>query len=112
MTVAVGLKLPEVSDLHDPLRGSSTAERPVRRRLKPRLALARLNMCRRHLASSGNRTEAVGVAKVQITEPGFANSRGVFQYGFEDWLQLAGRTADDFQHLRCRSLLLQRFSEV
>ena len=50
MTVAVGLKLPDVSYVHDLLRGRSAANRSIRRH--PPL-LTRLNICRWRAVSSG-----------------------------------------------------------
>src|SRR5262249_32647175 len=45
-------------------------------------------------------------------ELGLADARRLLQHGLEHWLQLAGRTADDLQHLRSRSLLLQRLPQI
>src|SRR5215510_4299470 len=111
MTVSVGLKLHDVSDVGDLLRDYSTADRPVPRRLNPQLAPACLNICRWRIASSGNRAEAVAIAKVQRTELCFANVRGVREHGVKDWLKFAGRTRDDLQHFRCCRLLLQRLGQ-
>ena len=44
---------------------------------------------------------------VQHSELGPANSHRVFEHGIEDWLQLPGRGADDFEHIGCSGLLLQ-----
>ena len=41
-----------------------------------------------------------------------ADARRVRQHGLEHRLQLAGRTGDDLQHLRCRGLLLQRLGQL
>src|SRR5262249_15811744 len=47
-----------------------------------------------------------------LAEFRLANSRGVLQHGLEHRLQLAGRAADDLQHLRGRGLLLQCLGEL
>src|SRR5262249_39725228 len=60
MTVAVGLMLPDVSDVHDLLRGRSATNRSVR--CHP-LLLTRLNICRWRVASSGNCAQVITVAK-------------------------------------------------
>src|SRR5215469_14953133 len=39
---------------------------------------------------------------------GLANVYGLLQHRVEDWLQFAGRSADNAQHLRCGLLSLQR----
>src|SRR5262245_63784774 len=48
----------------------------------------------------------------QIPEMGGANARRIFQNGLEHGLQFAWRTTDDLEHLRRRSLLLQRLGEL
>ena len=40
-----------------------------------------------------------------------ANADGIGQHRLEHRLKLAGRRADDAQHIRCRRLLLQRFAQ-
>src|SRR5262249_25516482 len=107
MTVAVGLKRHDICDVSDLFCGGSTTNRRVRRRLKPQLTPARLDVCRWCVASSSNCTETVAIAKVQCTELRFANARGVREHSVKDRLQLARRTGDDLQHLRCRRLLLE-----
>src|SRR5215831_9697989 len=112
MTVSVGLKLHDVSDVGDLLRDYSTAERSVPRRLNPQLAPARLNICRWRIPSSGNRAEAVAVSKVQRSKSSFTNARGVREHSIKDRLKFAGRTRDDLQHFRCCCLLLQRLGQI
>jgi hypothetical protein len=41
----------------------------------------------------------VSLSKMEGAEFGFTEPRGVPQEVLEDWLQIAGRAADDFQHL-------------
>src|SRR5262249_41891254 len=41
-----------------------------------------------------------------------ADSRGVFQYRFKHWVEVASRRADNLQHFRSRGLLVQRFAQV
>ena len=47
----------------------------------------------------------------QIAKSGPANVRRILQHGLKHRFQFAGRTADDFQHLRGRRLLLQRLAQ-
>jgi hypothetical protein len=49
---------------------------------------------------------------VQDTESGLANANGVRQHRLKYRLQLAGRTADDFEYLRGRGLLLQGLRQI
>jgi hypothetical protein len=55
--------------------------------------------------TSRNRAEGVAIVQVQYREPGLANTCCVREHRFEHRLQLAGRAADDLQHLgRCCQL--------
>ena len=60
---------------------------------------------------SSGKAKAVSVEKVQHTELGFANARGIRENGIEDWRQFARRGADDFQYFRGRGLALARLTE-
>ena len=59
-----------------------------------------------------NDAKCISLAEIQIAELGLADARRVLQHGLEHRLQLAGRAADDLQHLRGRRLLLQRLGEL
>src|SRR5262249_48941152 len=107
MTVAVGLKLHNVSNVHDLLSDDSSAKHPLRWWVNPHLSPPCLNIFRGRVASSANRTEAVAIAKVQRAELGFANSCGVREHGIKHPLQLAGRAGNNLQHFRCCCLLLE-----
>src|SRR5215470_9453343 len=50
--------------------------------------------------------------EIEVAEPSLANAHCIGQHGLEHRLKLAGRTADDLQHLRRRRLLLQRLAEL
>ncbi len=56
--------------------------------------------------------EAVALAEVKRTELGLADAGCVLEHGLEHGLQLARGTADDFQHIGGRGLLLQRFTQI
>ena len=56
--------------------------------------------------------EAVALAEVKRTELGLADAGCVLEHGLEHGLQLARGTADDFQHIGGRGLLLQRFAQI
>ena len=70
-----------------------------------------LGKCRRH-SEHRRRAPRTALESEQSAEIGLANSHSVLQHGLEHRLQLAGRTRDDAQHLRCRGLLLQRLGEI
>src|SRR5262249_28477304 len=56
--------------------------------------------------------ETIAFAEIERAELGLANAHRIAQHGREHRLQIAGRTGNDPQHLRCRGLLLQRLAEV
>jgi hypothetical protein len=56
--------------------------------------------------------ERVALVEQQIPEARLTDARCVLQHCLEHRLELAGRAADGFEHLRGRSLLLQRFAQV
>jgi hypothetical protein len=49
---------------------------------------------------------------LQVAEIGLADAGCVLQHGLEHRLELAGRSADDLEHLGGRGLLLQRLGEL
>ena len=59
------------------------------------------------------RREAKGVAvpAVDAAKHGVADAYRFLQHGFKDRLKIAGRAADNLQHLGCSRLLLQRLGE-
>src|SRR5262245_52832750 len=59
-----------------------------------------------------NGTKRVPLGAKQYAELGLAEPRRVCQHGLEHRLQLAGRTADDAEHLRSRGLLLKRLAQL
>ena len=59
-----------------------------------------------------NGLKSLAVIQSHSTELRAANTRSVLEQFVEYRIEVAGRTADDAQHLRCRGLLLQQFSEV
>ena len=56
--------------------------------------------------------KGISFAKEQVAKFGLAEPRRVRQYSLEYGLQLAGRAADNLEHLGRRRLLLQCFGEV
>src|SRR5262249_15188327 len=68
-------------------------------------------ICRWRVVSSGNEAQVISVAKVQHTDLGLANARGIRENGIEDRRQLATRGADDFQYFGGRGLALGRLTE-
>ena len=55
--------------------------------------------------------QSVAVPAIDISKFGVADAYGVLQHGFKHRLKIAGRAADDLEHLRGRRLLLQRLGE-
>ena len=55
--------------------------------------------------------EAIAVTAVNIPELGVADADGLLQHCCKHRLKIAGRAADDLEHLRRRRLLLQRLGE-
>jgi hypothetical protein len=90
-SVAVRLKLHDVSDVGYLLRDCSTAKRPVRRRLKALLALARLNPCMWRISSGGNHAEAIAIAKIKRAELSLANACRVREHGIKNRLEFRWR---------------------
>ena len=68
-------------------------------------------MCRRHAEHRGGIEEFVVISE-QDAEFRVANPYRILQHGLEYRLQLAGRAGDDTQHLGCRGLLVERFTEI
>ena len=60
----------------------------------------------------GDGPEAVALGQEQHSELGSADSHRFFQHGVEDRLQLAGRGADNLEHVGGGGLLLQRFAQL
>src|SRR5215469_11480850 len=52
------------------------------------------------------------VETIQRTELGVADTRSILQHSLEHRLKIARRRTDDAQHIRRRSLLLQRFAQL
>ena len=59
-----------------------------------------------------NEVHGVAIPAEDIAKLRAANPHGTLQHGCKDRLKIARRTADNLQHLRRGSLLLQGFSEV
>ena len=108
MVLDVGLELTEVGDMDDLLRARDAPKWRIRCRSDRWVALARFDVSGRRVVSSSNRAEGVAIVQVQYSEPSLANTCCVREHRFEHRLQLAGRAADDLQHLGRRRQLLQR----
>src|SRR6516164_3467342 len=59
-----------------------------------------------------NNVHRFAIPVEDISKFSFANAYGFLQHGFKHRLKIAGRATDNLQHLRCGSLLLQRFSKL
>ena len=57
-------------------------------------------------------TEAIALPQPQDAKLGLADARGILQHRLKYRLQIAGRSADDAQHLRGCGLLLRRFGKL
>src|SRR5271166_4246630 len=109
MALAIGLQRTEVRDMGNLLCACDTAKRCIWRPSNLPLAHTRLNIRRRRIMSSGNRAEAVGLAKIERGILGVANSRRVREHGLEYRFKFPPRRTDNLKHFRCCGLLLQRF---
>ena len=56
--------------------------------------------------------QSVTVPAIDISKLGVADADGVLQHGFEHRLKIAGRAADNLEHLRRGRLLVQRFGQL
>src|SRR5262249_29754355 len=60
----------------------------------------------------GNHSDFIVIEDRENPELRLADPCRVLQNGLKYWLKIAGRTANDSQHLRCRSLLFQCFGQL
>ena len=111
IALLVNLLLGHVGNVEQPLGRSHTRRRRQRARMHHRVAPPGLRIGGRRVVHC-HHAEAAIFTKLQHAEFGFADARGIFQHGIEDRLQLAGRRADDAQHVRSRRLLLQRLPQL
>src|SRR3974390_2033216 len=72
-----------------------------------RSALPELGKCWRHSDHCSRAHGTILITK-QDTKAGFADAHCIFQHGLEHGLELAGRTADDLEHVGGGGLLLKR----
>ena len=56
--------------------------------------------------------QGIAIPAMDISKLGVADADGILQYGCKHRLKIAGRAADNLEHLRRGSLLLQRLGEV
>src|SRR6516162_9198765 len=63
-------------------------------------------------ADFGRELNFVSLYAKERAELGFADAHRVLQHGLEHRLQIARGRTDDAQHLGCRCLLLQRFTQL
>ena len=59
-----------------------------------------------------NQVQAIAVPAKDIAELGIAEANGILQHGSKHRLKITGRVADDFQYLRCCSLLPSGFLQL
>ena len=107
----VCLLLCDVGNVDQLLGRGDTAEAGSWAGADDRFALPPLGPCGRR-AGRRDETESVAFAQPQVAEPGTADAHRILQHGLEHGLKLAGRRADDLQHLGGRRLLLQRLAEI
>src|SRR5262245_24623790 len=111
MAFGVSLLCRDISDVGHLPRPHHTTQGTSRRGVQKRLAFALLGECTRDIVHGGC-MEAVAFCQEQDSELGSADSYRFFQHGLEHRRKLAGRTADNFEHLSRGSLLLQRFTKL
>src|SRR5262249_1916683 len=108
-TFNIGLLRPDVGDVNNLPRVSEAPERKLRAGVNDRLTAPPFDMLCRSMHGDG--PEPAALAKPHDAELCFADAGCVLQHGLEHGLQVAGRPADDLQHLGSRRLLLQRLGE-
>ena len=59
-----------------------------------------------------NEMQGVTIPAVDISKLGVTDADSILQHGCKHRLKIAGRAADDLEHLRRRRLLLQRFGKL
>src|SRR5262249_6688516 len=111
ITFGVGSISRNISNMHDLLRLGGAAEAGSSARVEYRFTHPSLYIGWWR-AIHGDSAESISFTQIHGAELGCADTRRILQHGLEHRLQLAGRTADNLQHLRGRGLLLQRFTEV
>src|SRR5262249_11714982 len=94
----VGRYRRDVGDVGDLFCGCHKPKRRIRGRSDQRLAPARRGISWRRVVR-GNHAEAISVAEIEIAELGLAEPRRVLKQGLKYRLKLAGRAADDTEHL-------------
>ena len=110
MTFAIGCGRGQIGYLNSLLGFDGGIERPVRRRLG-HVASLHLGKFSRHVVRR-HKADSAFLIKIERAEPGLAELRRVSQEALEHRLQVAGRTADDLEHLRGSGLLLQRLAQI
>ena len=60
----------------------------------------------------GNEIQGIPVVAIDISKAGMTNAGRILQHLCESKLQISWGAANNVEHLRGRSLLLQRLSEV
>jgi hypothetical protein len=101
----------DVSNLNRLYCRHHTSERRLRWGPDEWIATSLLNKCLR-CTMHCNSPKGISFASIQNAELGLADASRILQHRLEHRLQLARRTTNDAQHLRRRSLLLQRLGEI
>ena len=106
--MVVGRERPDIGDLDHLLGDCEASQGRVRWWPQQRITRARLDVGGGVVVCS-NHAKGICVVQVEISENGLADARCALQHGLEYRSQLAGRGADNPQHLRRGFLSLQRF---
>src|SRR5262249_41289867 len=107
----IGIFRSDVGDVCDLPRISDMVEDTGRATRRNRIALA-ISGPRLRCIVQRNVPEYIALIEQQVAEAGLADANGVLKHSLEHWLQLAGRTADDLEHVGGSSLLLQRLAQL
>ncbi len=110
IALLVRLFLPQVGDVDHLLCQRNAAEAAARSRME-QLVLADVRIARRRV-KHGDGPKCVVVTKKHIAEIRSADTGCVLQHGLENRLKIAGRAADDLEHVGGGGLLLQRFRKI
>src|SRR5262249_22571271 len=112
ITLEIRLIRGEVGNLQYFFAPADAGERIVRMFARDVRTSLHVFIITRRQAERCHRMKRTIVVTEQYTKFGLADAHGIPQHGLEYRLQFTRRRADDLQHLRGRSLLLQRLAEI
>jgi hypothetical protein len=111
-TFAIGDVVSHVRDVDRLAACRGAWHRSIRAGFKPRSAAPAVNVVGGQVAMHRGGAPSVSLAKPHGAVARFAEPSGIGEHGAKHWLKFAGRAGDDFEHLRRRGLLVERFTQL